>query len=60
MVALVSKIHATFSTNEKQNQNQSCLARTSFPALGAGDVNFFRIFDLFIALFVSAMIGHSN
>ena len=32
---LVNKIRATFSTNGNPNQNQSCIGRTRFPALGA-------------------------
>ena len=39
----LTEIRATFSTNEKQNQNQSCLARTRFPALGTGCMHLFRI-----------------
>ena len=37
---LASKIRATFTTNEKQNQSQSLLPRACFPALDASDVNF--------------------
>ena len=40
---LVAKICTTFSTNENQNQNQSCLARTLFPALGTGYMYLLRI-----------------
>ena len=40
---LVNKNRATFSTNEKLNQNQSCLARTLFPALGASYMYLLRI-----------------
>ena len=36
-------IRAKLSTNEKQSQNQSCLARTRFPALGAGYTYFIQI-----------------
>ena len=32
------KTRATYSTNQMQNQNQSPLGRTRFPALGAGHV----------------------
>ena len=32
----LKKIRATFSANEKQNQNQSQVARAHFPALSAG------------------------
>lgn len=38
---LVGKTRGTFSTNEKQNQ--SCLARTLFPALDAGYLFLFQI-----------------
>ena len=30
---LANKLHASFSTNEKQNQNHSHLVRAFFPAL---------------------------
>ena len=42
---------ATFSTNHMQNQKQSPLGRTRFPALGAG-------LRVFVVLFV--VIGHCN
>ena len=32
----LAQTRAIFSTNDKQKLNQSCLARTRFPALGAG------------------------
>ena len=34
----LKKTCATFSTNQMQNQNQSRIGRTRFPALGAGYV----------------------
>ena len=37
------QIPATISTNEKQNQNQSWLARSRFPALNAGYASFPKI-----------------
>ena len=36
VLCLVGKVRAIFSTNGNPNQNQSYLARTRFPALGAG------------------------
>ena len=40
---LVHKIRATLPTNEKKNQEQSCLSRTRFPTLGACYVYLLRI-----------------
>jgi len=40
---LVKKSRATFTTNQKQNSNQSPLARTRFPALGAGYMYLLRV-----------------
>ena len=40
---LVRKTCTTFSTNEKQNQNQSCLGCTLFPALGVGYMYLLRV-----------------
>ena len=40
---LVNKTRTTFSTNGKQNQNQSCFRRTRFPALGASHMYLLRI-----------------
>ena len=40
---LVYKSRATFSTNQKQNLNQSCLKSTRFPALRIDYMNFFRV-----------------
>ena len=43
---------ATFSTNQKLNQNQSWLDRTRFAALGVS-----RFSDWFILFFVPVVIG---
>ena len=39
----LAKRCATFSTNQEKKQNQSCLARTRFPALGAGYMYLVRV-----------------
>ena len=60
-IASHDKTRATFSTNKKQSQNQSCLARTRFPALDAGYMTVFASSsDWFIALFTPVVIGQSN
>ena len=51
---LVNKTRATFSTDHKPNQNQSCLARPRFPALVKSSS------DWFIALLVCVVIGQRN
>ena len=52
------KFRATFSTNEKQKQNQLCLARPRFPALGAGYTYLLR--TLIGSLRFTSVIGQSN
>ena len=49
-----------FSTSDKQNPNQSCLARTRFPALWHRLRIFTLSCDWFIALYASVVIGQSN
>ena len=53
-------LRAAFSTNEKQNRNQSCLARTLFPALGAGYIYSLRILVGPLYFFKFFVIGQSN
>ena len=43
LLLLVSKTCTSFSTNEKGNQNQSCLAPTRFPALVSSSDWFFAL-----------------
>ena len=40
---LVNKIRVTFSTNEKQSQNQSFLAHMCFPTLGTGCMHLLQV-----------------
>ena len=54
------KSRASFSTNEKQNQNQSHHVRVIFRALRAGYRCLLGIVIGFIALFVPVVIGRSN
>jgi len=49
-----------FSTNEKQNQNQSHYVRLIFSRASRELQLIARNFDWFIALFVPVLIGRSN
>ena len=58
---LVSKTRASFSTNEKPNQNQPWLGRTRFPALGAGYMHLLRILSSSLrCLRLLWLVRHSN
>ena len=57
---LDKKVYATYSTNQKLNQNQLWLARARFPALDAKLLVFAWISDWFILFFVPVVIGWSN
>ena len=52
----LKKSCATFSTNQKKNQNQSHFTHTRFPTLGATDVSFLSS-DWSIGLSASVVIG---
>ena len=54
---LVKKSRATFSTNQKENSNQSQLAHTHFPALGAGYMYLLRVLIGSLGSFVFVVIG---
>ena len=43
-----------------KNQNQSCPARTRFPSFGVVYIYLCSMFDCFIVLFASVVIGQSN
>ena len=47
---LVDRTRATFSTNEKQNQNQSSLARTRFSTLGDWPGSSVKLLSLVLVL----------
>ena len=51
------KRRATFSTNQKKNQNQSWHACVRFLALGADDKYLLQVRDWFIGLSVSVVFG---
>ena len=59
---VVSKTRAAFTTNEKPNQDRSCLAIacTRFPALDAGYMYLLRGSHWFIALFITFMFSQIN
>ena len=54
---LDKKLRATFSTNQKLNQNQSWLARTHFALFDLNNFAFASISDWFILFFVPVVIG---
>ena len=58
---LSKKPHASFSTIDKQNQNQKHLVRAIFPALWVKLLKVIaRNFDWYTALFAPVVIGWSN
>ena len=55
------KTRATYSTNQMQNQNQTRLGHTRFPALDAGYVRIFTSsYHWLVLLFTLVMIGQCN